>query len=318
MKQSNIIKQSVISTWWRGKLGIYETRILLKCIDHCQTILPQHITPTSYTPAADFDLSLYFQLGELTSSHNHDKARHAIINLMKLVVEHYDERSHTWTASPLFTEAQCETGSGAVKIKMRYWVASEIVDFKRGWVTYAPDQIIRIKRVTTARLYALTCAQTEVLTYRVETLRRILFGSYSNEYAAKPSDFCRKILITAAHELAALGLNGFEVALIKTDNRKTAPITHVKLTPVKREEKAEELRTIADFGRQEILIRNYLATQFNFRPAELRGNAATITQFSHLPDCLAKFQRIVERARRKRVGHGYIINSLKREINPSL
>lgn len=316
MKENNStrLKQSNLSAIWRGKLGIYESRIILKVVEKCQALLPVETKPITYPVVAEFDLALQFTIGELTPSHNYAKARQAIKNLMRLVLEHYDEKSNSWAAAPLFSEATCDLGTGNTIIKMKYWVAQEIVDFKRGWVSYNLDDMGKIKRPTTARLYTLTCSMKQPLTYRIDTLRHILFGSKCKEYEGKPSDFCRKILKTAAHELEALRLNGFEVEPIKAwEKCKTAPITHVRLKPIKREQQTEN-RTIEQIGRQEMTLRNYLATQFNFTPAELRGNRKTISSYCALPNWMDTFQRIVERTRRKRAGHGYIINAIKNEI----
>lgn len=316
MKDSSTtrLRQSNLSTIWRGKMGIYESRIILKVVEKCQVLLPKDTKPITYNVPSDFDLALQFTIGELTPSHNYAKARTAIKKLMTLVLEHYDEQSNTWVASPLFTEASCDLGTGNTIIKMKYWVAREIVDFKRGWVTFNLDDMGKIKRPNTARLYALMCSAGQPLTYRVDTLRHMLFGTKSKEYEGKPSDFVRKILMTASKELENLGLNGFDVTPVKAWSKcRTAPITHVTLTPVKREQHAET-RTLEQIGRQEMTLRNYLATQFNFTPAELRGNKKTLTAYCHLPNWMDSFQKIVERTRRKRAGHGYIINAIKNEI----
>lgn len=313
MKKSPELKQSALSTMWRGKMGIYESRVLLRVVERCQALLPDELEPKCYEVGADFDLSLQFSIGELTPSHNYGKARQAIKHLMSLVLEHYDERSNSWAAAPLFSEATCDLGTGRTIIKLKYWVAQEIVDFKRGWVSYRIDDMGKIKRATTARLYALTCGMSKPLTYRVDTLRHMLFGSKSTEYEGKPSDFVRKILVTASNELAKLGLNGFAVETIKARNKsRTAPITHVLLRPQKRERREE--RSISQIGRDEMQLRNYLATQFGFTPAELRGNAHTITSFCKLPMWMDSFMRIVNRVRSKRAGHGYLVNALKAEV----
>lgn len=313
MNNNADIKQSALSTMWRGKMGIYESRVLLRVVERCQALLPEDLEPKSYEVGADFDLSLQFSIGELTPSHNYAKARQAIKNLMALVMEHYDERNSIWTAAPLFSEASCDLGTGRTIIKLKYWVAKEIVDFKRGWVSYSLDDMGKIKRPTTARLYALTCGMGKPLTYRVDTLRHMLFGSKSKEYEGKPSDFVKKIVVTASKELAKLGLNGFDAKVIKArEKSRTAPITHLQLIPIKRERKEE--RSIAQIGRNEMQVRNYLATQFGFSPAELRGNAKTITAFCNLPTWMDAFLRIVNRTRAKRAGHGYIVNALKAEI----
>lgn len=100
----------------------------------------------------------------------------------------------------------------------------------------------------------------------------------------------------------------------------TSPIVSITIIPIKRAKisaaAANAKMPLSQAGHPD--LRQYLYTQCSFTTKDLCTIKDVLFNFSRIPNFRQIIYSIVEKARKKRAGKGYIINAMRSEISEKL
>lgn len=303
--------QSYISAITRASLTMYEQRILLKMIEHGQSkLMGLPLSREHGILEHNFNLvELTISIREILNGNKHyEHIRDAVKRLSQREFEVYDDKNGwhyaTWI---LRTDANLRTGNVTLLIDKPFF--DTLFNFAKGFVHYDLERALSLKHPQSVRMYALINNQTKPLKYSITNLKK-LFG-VSDKYE-RTNDFIRKIIKPAYDELkkGASG-NYFEYSTIKTGNK----ITHLLITRKVRATDTERQSNIGEIHKwlpedfEKMLIRH---VGFTYR--QVAHYKELLRQLANMPTGLQILLDIVERARKKRVGKGWIINALRDEV----
>lgn len=308
--------QSFLTVLMRARLGVYESRLLMRIVERCQDLLPpKGFELVAYEVPGGWSYQFAFTLASLTTSHNYRYVKKACETLKDITIKSYDPDTGQWKMAGMITQARIDEQSGILRVEVADWLCKLIIDFRKGWRSYDLQNAMKIKNPFALRMYLLTCTQKDNLTLSIGYVRAFLLGEGSKAYPNN-GDFVRHCIKPAAAELKKLGLNGFTYKTKKANGTAKSRIEKIIFTPVKRETKEVNIsETRKEMAKQvpEKLLQ-YLTLQCGFTTRELNGkNLTTLSKFSSLPDWQYRFGSIITRWRRHRYGHGWLINAMKKE-----
>lgn len=322
MKQA----QSYMSVMLNGRFTVYQMRIFLKIVQRAQLIMKsQGGKYSDYIDKAynmdGYNVNFAVAVSEIVgaSCHNYEPLKQAIVDMeKKWIVSHYDWDKKVWYSTSVVYNARIEEQSGILRWTCADWVINYIADFRKyGYREYDYNVAMSIRNPSTAKLYLLTCSQNKPLEYKLEYIKKWLGmeGVYK-----RATDFARKCLEPARRELEEKNVNGFAYEFIhEREGKKTSRVVGVKIIPVKRG-KAEVDAAAMTAGVETELpptLINYLSTQVGMKTKEMWRVKDDLKYFTGLKDWQWKLVDIVDRARRKRKNHGWIIQAIRGEINKS-
>lgn len=315
--------QSYISVWLNGKFSIYQMRIFIKIVQRAQILMKmQGGKYSDYIDKAysldGWNVNFAVAVNEIvgSSSHNYEPLKSAIEDMERVwIVKHYDWDKKTWYSTPVIYNASIEEGSGILRFTCAQWVIDYICNFRKyGYREYDYNIAMKLRNPYAAKLYLLTCSQNKGLKYSIESFKAWLGAD--NRYK-RASDFARRCLEPARKELEEKGVNGFSYTFVhEREGKATSKVTGILIEPVKRNEvsiDAAQMRADVETELPPTLI-NYLSTQCGFTIKEMARVKKSLVEFVKLPDWQFKIADIVERARRKRKNHGWIIQGMRGEV----
>lgn len=316
-RESKTVIQSYPSAAIRGKLTTLQVRILCRIVERCQpTIKAQAASIREaitkgrlHTPES----AIYgFTNRELTNtkSHNYAALKTAIKGLQEKTVQYYNYETKTWYSAAIIKEARIEEQTGRVIIESPTWLLEYICDFTHGATVYNLITALQLRKASSARLYMLLWGQKSPITWTIGQLRKLLGAE--DKYT-QTRDFIKRLIEPARQEMESRQVNGFSYKLNKTSEATNATIKSITFTPITREA-ADEKTIIAKVNTSSLIpaaLRDYLITALQFTSKEIGANKELLHAFTRRPQWQEEFGKLIDRARRKRKGKGYIINGLK-------
>lgn len=318
MKQA----QSYYSVILHADFSIYQMRMFLLVVRRLRSltsaVINRQIASSYCTDGVHLNFAVPIRL-LVGSSHNYDAFKSSMRSMIasrNVVVEHYDCQEKIWRTAVLFDSIELHEREGVLKFSVNKWVVDYICDMRGGYRVYDFENAMSLRNPNSARLYLLCSSISRPFTASFAELKKMLgVGSAYSRF----SDFERRVLRPSASELENRNFNGFRYEVIRSvEHSKKAPVVGVRLWPIKR-----EVKNISDVKKEIVEslpseLSAYLISNCGFSVHEISANKATLKSFSKLPGWQDKFVDIIDRARRKRKNHGYIINALKNEINSKL
>lgn len=313
MKQA----QSYYSVIMHADFSIYQMRMLLTVVKRTRAltsaIINKQISSSFCTDGVHLNFAVPFK-DLVGNSHNYDSFKQSIRKMMKekpLVVERYDADNKIWQAAVLFDSVDLLEREGILKFSVNKWVVDYICDLRGGYRVYDFENAMSLRNPNAARLYLLCSSMSAPMTASFEELRKMLGLS---EHYQRIGDFERRVLIPSAKELEDRGFNGFSYEIIRKFPSKKARAVGFRLMPIKREDRnISEVKHEVDKALPETLVA-YLMTNCGFSMQEISANQKTFGEFVSLEGWQELFINIVDRTRRKRKNHGYLVNALKSEV----
>lgn len=318
MKQA----QSYDSILMRGKFSVYELRIIAKIVQRAQPLLEAQGKFSEFMHQAyamdGYNVVFHVPFSELAGdkTHNYGPLRRALRSLADTwQVEYWDRVKRVWCHTPIIYNVIVEERAGLVTFSCAEWFVRYIADFRRGgYRVYDYAVAVSLHNPFATRLYMLMSSVSRPVVYSLASLRSIL--GVDDKYA-RVSDFVRRVLKPAASELAAREVNGFRYELIReVEGRKHSAVKNIRLIPVKRSKVeinvSQQLVELSE-SLPEVLVQ-YLRTQLGFSINEMSGNKETLRKFVLLDDWQLKLGRMVDRMRKGRKNHGYLIQAMKNEV----
>lgn len=312
--------QSYNSILLKCNFSIYELRILLAIVRRAQPLYQGHLYSDVFkngicTDGLNMNFSIPLSDMLLNKSHNYGPLKAAILRMEKeWHVQYYDNRKKAWFASSMIYNVQLYETKGIFKFSCPKWLIDYIADFRNGgYRVYDYEHALELRNPNTARLYMLFSNDNTKIHYISIDDLKSMFG-LENKYKRADS-FIKRVIEPAKKQLEEKGYNGFSYDIVRENpDRKRSPIIGINFYPVKREKRNIEQERMEIFETIPEVLKNYLSYQVGFTYAEIAHNRKTIADFCKLDAWQDKFSEIIDRTRRKRRNHGYIINSFKKEI----
>ena len=293
--------QSYISAIARASLSLYEQKILLKIVESAQNRIKgvrlsenQRLLEHNYNMA-----EVVLAIKDINDNDHYELVKDAVRRLSKREFECLDSAG-SWHFANWIASATVRPRTGTLRLIVAKSFYDSIFNFAKGFVKYDLQRALRYKHPQTIRLYMLINGQTKPLTYGIENLKK-MFG-VSDKYK-RTYDFVRKIIDVAQKEMQESGGNYFVYDYVKEG----AKIVALKITPRKRIEIQAQKWTPSD-------IERILITEYQFTGKQLKANDGVISSFAQLENAVPICYEIIQRARKRNAGKGYIINALKAEI----
>lgn len=318
----NII-QSYYTNVLKANLSLYEMRILIKLVEHCQAAIKgdlakMYINEKICTDGFNYNLTLSTKEILTDNSHHYEHVYSACSSLMKKIVTYYDSTNKQWSATPMIYNVIVYEKQGAVRISCAKWLVDVILDFGKGFTKYDLETSMKITNKYALRLYIITSGMKSPVNFRIDYLKEIFGVNGTNPatghpYYTQTRDFIKRVVESSKQYLINENYNGFDYEIIKNAIGK---IIGIKLWEIRRQPLSEKeltaRATISAWCPRDLQI--YLMQQIGFTQRELSANKNTLFQFTHINDWQDILMCIIDRYRRKRAKKGYIIASLKSEI----
>lgn len=310
------IAQDYLVSIMKGHFSLYETRLFSRIVMHANHIIKgQRITSLMGKSLAldGINCNMAIPITEILTdgSHNYQAVIEAAKSLQDKVIEYYDRSTSKWTyyRDHIINRVEHTEGSGVIQFTVSVWLLKYILGFienSSNFSIYDFESALKIPSPYAVRLYWLTCSMTSPVNYPISMLRGIL--GTGNKYTQN-RDFIKRCIEPSRKTLEELGLNGF----CYTKSAERGDKAYLHIIPVKRQPQTKnQLTAQAGLGAWvHPAIKNYLLAACNFTMDELRRNKSTLMDFCRVPNCENELVRIVNRARKKRAGKGYIINGMK-------
>lgn len=317
--QGGKVAQSYLSTIMKGRFSNIELKFFMQIVKEAQAVFDPDVRLNGYIGKAlcpdGIHVRFSLPISEIMSdnSHNYGQVKQAMERLMQKRIEHYDYQERIIKFTPLIADGKIELGTGVVSFECARWALDLILDFSKGFSLYYFQSALSLRRSSSMRLYMLLCNQRGEITFSIKFLKE-MFGN--SECYAQTTDFIRRIIAPAREELEKRNLNGFDY---KT-NKKGRVLESITFFPIKREQPtdASELQR----GPMSLAVprplQQYLMTQCGFTTKELSSNRSTLYRFTQVPLWQKRLDKIIENYRKKRAGHGYIINAMKSCVDENL
>lgn len=322
----NVVQNYLVSVM-KADFSLYEIRIFCRIVAQANTILRGMKASQLMGRAFSSDgvnLNMAIPVKDLVTdgSHDYDACVQAANALLEKKVRYWStkrgqwietdgstegrENGDTYRGTHLITSCEYVKGSGVIKISCSRWLMEFILDFVYGnFSMYDFEKCLTLPSAYAVRLYWLTCSQSRPVRYPYQMLRDML--GVGEKYK-QVGDFIKRCIETPRRLLQANGMNGFA-----WHKEGVGRECHFIFFPVKRQAAAgQQVEGVSIFVNP--AVRQYLSTAASFTLRELNHNQATLEQYSAIPGCEDKLVLIIERARKKRAGKGYIINAMKNAI----
>lgn len=307
------ITQSFIMTMSRARLNMYEQRILLKIVEHGQSLLkglPLEHNLKKLKHDLDnvrIEVPVRYILSDKSDHYEHvySSAR----SLMQKIFEVYDTDTKTWYATPYIYNVSHVQKSGNLVIWVSKAFFNTLYDFTKGYSKYVLETAMLLKSPYTVRLYVLMCGQSHSITYPIEYLKE-LFG-VAQEYK-QTADFIKRVIEPSRVELDKQQCNSFTYSRVKDGQKVVA----LQFFPVCKMETSKE-KLLARIGVKSLISRDiylFLTNHCGFTYRELSAHKVLLDKLSEMPDCMGVLQMIEHRWRKGNKTKGYIINALRSEM----
>lgn len=305
--------QSFLLSVTRVRLSLYEQRILTKIVEHGQGVIKglskqQYKYITNPFDNEKITLPIRYILSDGTKDYK--KVIQACQALMNRKFEFYEPRTKTYYTDTIIHNVIHIAGTGKVSFMVSRVLYDVMFNFELGYKNYDLEEALSLPTPYAVRMYVLLNNQTKPLEWRIDKLKE-MFG-VSDKYG-QTADFIKKVIEPARLALVNNKTNGFTYAKIREGNK----VVSLRFFPVK-VEKQEEIM-YKDLTREQLTqykaVQISLANDCGFTWKEITANTATIKRFASLVGAVDSFMSIIQRAKRKQMDKGYIVNAMKSEYS---
>lgn len=328
----NVI-QSYLTTIINGDFSLYEIRLFTKIVETANKELEgKRIKdldgPIKPIKNSSYDIVINYSDVLTEGSNDVQKVRNAAESLSRKQIRYYSRKKAGWVdnsykdkdgttnyLSRLVEEVKYTNGTGYMVIKVSYWLMCYILDvYQQRFSMYDLGAALTLPTAYCVRMYWLVASSSKPVQYPIQMLRDML--GVGKKYPST-KDFIKRCIETPRRILADKGLNGYNYQVIhKFAESKTSKIVALVIIPIQRELKSDtQIAAKAPLSIYcPIQLRQYLQSQCAFTDKDLHALKLELADFSKLSNYLDRIVRIVNHARAKGAGKGYIINAMRDEI----
>lgn len=244
---------------------------------------------------------------------NFATVRQQLEEMFSLRFEYEDEKE--WRAVHFFQEVHAKKGSWTATFKTTKAIWEVFMDFSKGYRRLELDTAMQFKSVYALRFYEKVVGQSQPIEYTIDELRAMfqLQKKYKNA-----ADFVKYVIQAAKDELDKVSPWSFTYhENYKSVGRGRPSLFSVTIYPehIIRNENEDALRrqiSPSKYLSQESL--ELLKYKFDFKTKEIQHNGKL---FEYAEDALnlpSFLRQIAPRALRAKRPKGYVINSIKKEL----
>lgn len=305
--------QSFLLSVTRVRLSLYEQRILTKIVEHGQSVI-QGLSKQQYkyitNPFDNEKITLPIRYILSDGTKDYKKVIDACKALMSRKFEFYEPSTKTYYADTIIHNVIHISGTGKVSFQVSRVLYDVMFNFSLGYKAYDLEEALSLPTPYAVRMYVLLNNQTKPIEWRIDKLKE-MFG-VSDKYT-QTADFIKKVIEPARLALVNNKTNGFTYAKIRESNK----VVSLRFFPVKVEKQDEIM--YKDLTREQLTqykaVQISLANDCGFTWKEITANTATIKRFASLVGAFDTFMSIIQRAKRKQMDKGYIVNAMKSEYS---
>lgn len=305
--------QSFILSIARYKLNLYQQRILLYMVNYGQSALAGIYLGSNLRqlphPFTEVDIELPIRYVLPDGSQHYAEVRKALLDMMSIKITFYDPKKRTWYDTPLIFQSKYAERSGVIAFKVSSLFYDAMFNMSSGFNVYDFETALSLPTPYAVRLYCLVCGQTAPLEIPIDKIRAMF--QLQDKYA-QTRDLIKKVIAPSKAAMDAAGCNSFEFLPIKRGGK----IVAVAFKPLG---KPKELRQLQDMtaALREWLGQNNLELLIRhggFTHRELSFHDDLWQALSNYPDATDLILTVINRARKKRKGKGYIIAAIRSEL----
>jgi len=216
----------------------------------------------------------------------------------------------------VFPKIQKRSSTVSFTIHPKIWDC--MLDFSKGFRKYELKTAMSFESVYSMRFYELLSGQTNPISYTIEYLkdRFQIVDKYK-----QINDFVKRVIEPAKKELDEKSPYTFEYKINKTGRKFTSitffPIYQAQNRDEDLETKALQKQISPSWDLSKNVL-DYLRNGFLFTPAEIKQNMDLFKKAqSEIQDFIYFMSQVKPRANRAKNPKGYLINSIKKELNKS-
>ena len=308
------IIQSYIASVMRAPFGKYEQRILIKLAEHGQARLKgvsmryniRKLSNPYDSVRVDIPVKYILDAG----SKHYEYVYDAVQALQRRQVTIRDSESGNWFSAALIMLARHDAKSGVVSVVVSKVFYDALYDFTHGYCKYDLATAMALKLASSSRLYIILQGMDRPIRYRVDSLKE-MFG-VADKYP-RTSDFIKRVLAPALAEIKSCGSGTWADMVQLKDGCK---ITHIQFVPHARATAAQaaaEPHAVVPLMTEE--VRKLLMEHAGFTVRELGHHKDLLERLRNHPLAEDIIYAIIQRARKRRAGKGYIIKALRDECS---
>lgn len=312
--------QSYVFTTARYDFSIHEKRVLYRIIEIIQSYTSGLKLSYDYTIHKDmFSFNRTFSIPYSALSHSDDdidyKALKRALHSLRNRSFEYKDSKH-WGVYGLIEMPKIETYSSIVEFVVTPLLWDAFLDFSKGFRKYELMTAMSLNSVYSMRFYELLSGNTKPITYTIKDLRAMFL--LENKYRSVNS-FITRVIDSAKNELDSVSPYSFTYKVNKLGRQFNSITFYPLYIPANRDDSLESFDMQKKISLSWDLDKNvidYLKHSFEFTSSEIKQHLDLFKRASSvIPDFIGFLSSVAPRANRVKSPKGYLINSVRSEID---
>ncbi len=308
------IKQSWIVTCAKGKLSLYELRIIIKIVEFCQSQLKDvYITrhlERFKEHCEDVTMKIPMRYILTDGSNHYEDVYEGARGLCSRTMEFLDTRTGTWRCSSIIHNVIHWKSKGIIEFTVYGAFLDALFDFTHGFSRYDLEQAMCMRLSSSVRLFMLMYGQTAPQDYSIGWLKESM--GVSDKYK-QTADFIKKCIKPACEEISEKTSIKVSWSPIKSGNK----IVKIRLQTHRKPRPQENISIIAEEVKRMVSkdCLTYLMQEGGFTYRELSAHKSLMERLSEHPCAVDLVRGITHRARTSNKTKGWIIAGLRAELH---
>lgn len=314
------VLQSYILTTAKYDFSVYEKRIIYRLVELAQCEI-KGVDFRKDCRKIEHDLfglvNITLPIRDLLNNEedkNYTRIKDALLRLKNKTFEYEDEEIWQSISIIAFPDIKKRYSTVSFTIHPKIWDC--MLDFSKGFRKYELKTAMSFESVYSMRFYELLSGQKYPLSYSFDDLKAMfqIEGKYK-----ETKDFIKRVVEPAKKELDEKSPYSFDYKINKTGRKFTSITLFPMYQPEHRDSDLERKDLQKQISPSWDLSKNtldYLRNGFLFTPAEIKQNIDLFKKAqSEIQDFIYFMSQVKPRANRAKNPKGYLINSIKKELN---
>lgn len=314
------VLQSYILTTAKYDFSVYEKRIIYRLVELAQCEI-KGVDFRKDCRKIEHDLfglvNITLPIRDLLNNEedkNYTRIKDALLRLKNKSFEYEDEE--IWQSISIIAFPDIKKRSSTVSFTIHPKIWDCMLDFSKGFRKYELKTAMSFESVYSMRFYELLSGQKYPLSYSFDDLKAMfqIEGKYK-----ETKDFIKRVVEPAKKELDGKSPYSFDYKINKTGRKFTSITLFPMYQPEHRDSDLERKDLQKQISPSWDLSKNtldYLRNGFLFTPAEIKQNIDLFKKAqSEIQDFIYFMSQVKPRANRAKNPKGYLINSIKKELN---
>lgn len=314
------VLQSYILTTAKYDFSVYEKRIIYQLVDMAQNEI-KGLKFRTDCRKIEHDLFgtvlVEMPISAILANENdknHKLAKEALTRLSQKFLIYEDDK--VWEKINIVVLPKIYKYKSLISFQLDPKIWDCMLDFSKGFRKYELQTAMAFESVYSMRFYELLSGQKYPLSYSFDDLKAMfqIEGKYK-----QVNDFLRYVVEPAKKELDEKSPYSFEYKINKTGRKYTSITFYPVYQPENRDsdlEKKDLQRQVSPSWDLSKNTLDYLRNGFLFTPAEIKQNIELFKKAqTEIQDFIYWMSQVKPRANRAKNPKGYLINSIKKELN---